>query len=598
MPGLVARLLALTLLLPSAGWAAGGGSVAWRGWSDDLFARAQNEKRFILLDMEAVWCHWCHVMDETTYADAEVSGAIAANFIPVKIDQDAHPALSARYEDWGWPATVVFDAEGNELGKWRGYIEPATFLAALREIVANPVPMARRETAPVEPTSGGLPTADRERMHARYLEAWDDALGGWGGGHRFLHVEPLDYALLRARQGDADSARMARRILDEAMQLIDPVWGGMFQYSEAGSWSKPHYEKIMSTQAAALRLYAQAYARWHDPKHLAAASLMRRFLLEHFSGPEGGFFASQDADARGERPMLGKDFYALDGDERRDAPLPRIDTNRYARESGWAISALAAMHDATGDDEALRRAMRAADWVLGNRALAGGGFGHGARDEHGPYLSDNLAMGQALLDLYRSSGERRWLQHAIATASFVMARFQTPTGSFIAAPPEPGAVGVLARPLEHLDDNIAAIRWLNLLWHYTGERELRAAAERGMAWATARPEARRGAFWPGLLQADRELAEDPVHLAVVGAKGDTKAQALYRAALGYPAPYKRAEWWDRAEGTLPNPDIRYPEMAEAAAYGCANRICSLPSFEAEAFVASLDGLFARSARDN
>jgi uncharacterized protein YyaL (SSP411 family) len=491
---------------------------------------------------------------------------------------------------------VVFDADGNELFKWRGYVEPATFLATLQEVLADPSPMAKRSTALVVDATGSLAAAERERMHARYLEAWDDELAGWGGGHKFLQIEPLDYAMLRTRQGDADSARMARTLLDRAIAIIDPVWGGMFQYSEAGSWQKPHYEKIMSVQAGALRLYAQGCAQWRDPQHLAATRLMQRFLVEHFRGPEGAFFTSQDADARGPSAMLGKDFYALDDNARRAAPLPRLDTNRYARENGWAISALAALHDATGDREALAQAVTAAEWTLTHRALGEGGFRHGTDDPHGPYLADTLAMGQALLDLYRSSGERRWLAQAIDSGRFVVARFQSPRGSFIASPPMPGAVGVLAEPLEHLDDNITAIRWLNLLWHYTGDKSFRQAAERGMAWATARPEANRGAFWPGLLQADRELAEDPVHLAVVGGKGDAKARALYAAALAYPATYKRAEWWDRAEGALPNPDIRYPEMDAAAAYGCANKVCSLPSFEPDAFVAGLDTLFARTAR--
>lgn len=592
-------VLSLVLAMLSAAAQAAGGAVAWQGWSEDLFRRAKAESRLVLLDMEAVWCHWCHVMDATTYADPKVARLLAEKFIAVKIDQDSHPALAARYEEWGWPATVVFDADGNELGKWRGYVEPPAFLAALQQAVADPTPLAARPTPP--PTiaatiaSGGVAATERERMHARYVEAWDAALAGWGDGHKFLHVEPLDYAFLRARGGDQDSARMARELLDRAVALIDPAWGGMFQYSEAGSWQKPHYEKIMSIQASALRLYAQAYAQWRAPRHLAAARAMQRFLLEHFHGPEGAFYTSQDADARGAATLLGKDFYALDATARRDAPQPRIDKSLYARENGWAISALAAMYDTTGDGDALYAALKAAAWAQAQRGLPGGGFRHGEAEE-GPYLSDSLAMGQAMLDLYRSTGERRWLAASIEAASFVFDRFRTPHGSFIAAPPPAGAVGALAQPLEHLDDNVATVRWLNLLWHYTGNKRFRVAAEQGMGWLAGRPEANRGAFWPGLLQVDREMAEDPVHLAVVGQKRDPMARALHAAALAYPASYRRVEWWDRAEGPLPNPDIRYPDMAEAAAYGCANKVCSLPSFTPDDFTASLDTLFARTAR--
>ncbi|WP_083754751.1 DUF255 domain-containing protein [Bradyrhizobium murdochi] len=67
----------------------------WSDWSDDLFARAQAEQRFVILDLEAVWCHWCHVMEKTTYANPEVRKLLAAKYLPVRVDQDANPDLSS-----------------------------------------------------------------------------------------------------------------------------------------------------------------------------------------------------------------------------------------------------------------------------------------------------------------------------------------------------------------------------------------------------------------------------------------------------------------------------------------------------------------------
>ena len=43
------------------------GKLNWLSWSDAVFSQAKHEQRFVLLDLEAVWCHWCHVMDVTTY---------------------------------------------------------------------------------------------------------------------------------------------------------------------------------------------------------------------------------------------------------------------------------------------------------------------------------------------------------------------------------------------------------------------------------------------------------------------------------------------------------------------------------------------------
>src|SRR5579862_250120 len=113
------RLLAGLLLTVSA-WAAAPAPLDWVSWSDDVFARAKREDRFVLLDLEAVWCHWCHVMDATTYQEAEAVGLLRSKFIAVKVDQDARPDLASRYEDWGWPATIVFDRDGHEIVKRQG----------------------------------------------------------------------------------------------------------------------------------------------------------------------------------------------------------------------------------------------------------------------------------------------------------------------------------------------------------------------------------------------------------------------------------------------------------------------------------------------
>src|SRR5438067_3298284 len=111
----------LVLFLGGSLWA---GAIDWQPWSDGVFDRARRENRFVLLDLEAVWCHWCHVMDETTYADPKVAALINARYVAVKVDQDSRPDLSNRYEDYGWPATIVFNESGGEIVKRRGYMPP------------------------------------------------------------------------------------------------------------------------------------------------------------------------------------------------------------------------------------------------------------------------------------------------------------------------------------------------------------------------------------------------------------------------------------------------------------------------------------------
>ncbi|MGA7395341.1 MAG: DUF255 domain-containing protein, partial [Terrimicrobiaceae bacterium] len=97
-------------------------TIEWHPWSEAVFEQAKRENRFVLLDLGAVWCHWCHVMEEITYRHPEVVRLIRSRYIAVQVDQDSRPDLSNRYEDYGWPATIVFDANGGEIVKRQGYI--------------------------------------------------------------------------------------------------------------------------------------------------------------------------------------------------------------------------------------------------------------------------------------------------------------------------------------------------------------------------------------------------------------------------------------------------------------------------------------------
>ena len=125
--------------------------------------------------------------------------------------------------------------------------------------------------------------------------------------------------------GDREFERMARETLDAQRQLIDPVWGGVYQYSTDGDWKHPHFEKIMQMQAENLRIYAQAYALWKEPSYLEAATKIREYLRNFLTSPDGAFYTSQDADlVQGEHSA---DYFALDDSDRRKRGIPRIDSS-------------------------------------------------------------------------------------------------------------------------------------------------------------------------------------------------------------------------------------------------------------------------------
>jgi uncharacterized protein YyaL (SSP411 family) len=575
-------------------------AVTWSGWNNDLFSRATAEKRFVILDLEAVWCHWCHVMEKTTYSDPKVIELLDSKYLPVRVDQDANPDLSNRYGDWGWPATIVFNSDGTEIAKIRGYIEPERMQALLKAVIEDPSPgPSVGEAFEVKPSASTFLTRDqRAELIKNYDESYEDNIAGWGDSQKFIDADSMDYAMTRAEAGDTTAAQRARQTFDAAIALIDPVWGGTFQYSEAGSWAHLHFEKIMSFQAQYLRQYSQAYALWKDPKYLTAAGNIARYLADFLMSPDGGSYVSQDADL--DHDTDGHKYYALGDADRRKLGMPRIDNNIYARENGWAISGLVAYYNVTNDPKIREMAERAAGWVKQNRALPGGGFAHGDNDRGGPFLGDTLAMGQAYLDLYAATGDRDWLTDAGRAGDFIGVSFKDEAGGFFTSKTTEAKVGVFAKPAKLNDDQTQIVRFMNMLNRYFGNDVYRDYASHAMKYLTA-ASIDAGRPLPGVLLADEELAIEPTHMTIVGHKDDSRAQALFATARAFPARYKRVEWLDPREGKLPNPDVEYPDMGEPAAFACSHRICSYPSFNAEELKATVQQMAklkpARTALD-
>jgi uncharacterized protein YyaL (SSP411 family) len=475
--------------------------VQFQSWSADLFARAQEQHRFVLLDLGAVWCHWCHVMEETTYRDAEVARLLGERFIAVRADQDADPDLSRRYEDYGWPATIVFAPDGSEIVKRRGYLPPAAMASLLQAIVDDPSPGPSVQPEPIwQPSRGTRPVPSlRSALERRFARAYDREHAGWGTIHKFLDGEAIEYAL-----SDVRWQKMARATLDAALALVDPVWGGMYQYSDQLDWRSPHYEKIMSVQTQAIEMYALAWRRWHDPRHLEAARAIARYLCERLSSADGAFYVSQDADL--DAHTLGKQFYALDDAGRRAAGLPAVDRHIYPRENGWAIAALAALAQATGDAALLARARAAGEWIERQRRLPDGGYRHGDADRAGPYLGDTLAMAEAWTALAAADAGGAWLGRAQAAVDFIDAHFRDARGGYFTAPAAADAAGVFGKPARLVDENVALARVALRLGKLGGQARAQTVVTHALELLTSPTLLTARPFSPGVLLLFDELA--------------------------------------------------------------------------------------------
>ncbi|NNE62811.1 MAG: thioredoxin domain-containing protein [Gammaproteobacteria bacterium] len=545
----------------------------WQSWGKEAFEQARKEDKFVLLSLQAWWCHPCHQMNTITYDDPAVRELIAKKFIPVFVDQDGRPDISQRFERWGWPATIIFAADGTEIVKLKGFYSPKFFMPILQATIDDPSPVNYgRMQGPERAVSQTIQLNDEQRrVIVDFMnKMYDDTHGGWGRNSKFVHGPTFDYALEQTAINSFDEKR-ARQTIDGLIAMVDKDSGGVSQISLAMDWNKGLEEYPMFAQLAGLQAFSLAYSLWQEPRYLHAAQRVSDFLRNTMSAEDGGFYTSTGA----------HNFN------------PGVDRRRYARENGQAILALTHLYNVTGDSALLEFIERQAQWVLDNRSLDSGGFRHDRVDQGGPYLVDSLSMGRAMLALYQSGAKRDWLVRARNTADFIADNFiDADTGGFIAAVRPAG--DFMTKAVKNKDDNVAATRFFNRLYYYTGDKRYTEIARNAMGYLTSDHVLDAYWFLPGVLQAEYELSNQPVHITVVGHKDDPQAARLHTAALAYPTNYKRAEWWDKREGPLPNDDVSYPQLTRAAAFACTDSVCSSPVYNREDLAAAVLRLMPQS----
>lgn len=450
----------------------------WSDWSAESFARAKREGRAILIHGAAEWCHWCHVMEETTYRDPQVGAIIRDQYVAIKVDVDARPDIEERYGEWGWPATIILDSEARELGKYRGYQKPQEMLANLREL--------QRATAIVEPAvapfEGPIPVDGLFWVGANAAyqmdDYYDDKEGSWGMRQKAPLGDNVTFELLRFSRGDRDALARATFSLKKQAALIDPVWGGIYQYSAGRTWDEAHYEKLMTFQATNLEAYALAYKATGEAELLESAQAIATYMNTFLSGPNGGFYVTQDADVgahdRGAKFVDGDVYYRLSDAERRKLGIPWVDTNVYGEENGIAIAAMVSFHQATSDAGALVRAKRAADLVLSTHVDDQGHVKHDAKSTRDVYYAaDAAAFGFALARLAEASGSPErdtYLAAALKIADTMLRRLGDERyGGFWAHTPDPDASGVFVQRRKDYIGNVTAGRFLAALHRLTGD---------------------------------------------------------------------------------------------------------------------------------
>jgi uncharacterized protein YyaL (SSP411 family) len=300
--------------------------IRWHEWGEEAFASAQRENKPMLLDIGAVWCHWCHVMDRESYDDSEVAQIVNDNFIAVKVDRDERPDIDSRYQaavsaisgQGGWPLTAFLTPDGKPF--YGGtYFPPQdqwgrpSFKRVLTSIanayrdkfsdVTEQSKLVEQTISQAESFLGRSATFSPRAIDAivqSALNMFDPKNGGFGNAPKFPHPSTLDLIIERyARTGDEQLRNVFTTTLERMANggVYDQLAGGFHRYSVDERWVVPHFEKMCYDNSELLKNYVHAYQMTGSQFFASVARDIIRWMDEWLSDREhGGFYASQDAD--------------------------------------------------------------------------------------------------------------------------------------------------------------------------------------------------------------------------------------------------------------------------------------------------------------
>ena len=299
--------------------------VDWNEWGPEAFRKAQADDKPILLDIGAVWCHWCHVMDRESYEDAETAEVINKLFVAVKVDRDERPDVDARYQaacaaisgQGGWPLTAFLTPDGKPYFAGT-YFPPADAHGrpSFRRVLFTMAEAFEKQRDEVDDSAGGVMAAIEqnetfdgsaknpgEQLVAKIvdsaLKAFDPRHGGFGSQPKFPNSAVLDLLIDEAGRGNDAARHAATFTLDRMAKggMYDHLAGGFHRYSVDERWVVPHFEKMSYDNSELLRNYVHAFQTFGDPALARVACETMAWIDEWLSDrARGGFYASQDAD--------------------------------------------------------------------------------------------------------------------------------------------------------------------------------------------------------------------------------------------------------------------------------------------------------------
>jgi uncharacterized protein YyaL (SSP411 family) len=325
--------------------------VDWFPWGQEAFDRARKEKKLVFLSIGYSSCHWCHVMERESFANAEIAKILNENFVCIKVDREERPdiddiymtALSVTGEQGGWPLTMILTDDAKPIFGGT-YFPPEDkkigedTLPGMKSILARVIELNKKEHDDLVKQADHIAklTADTLDRNARLIailkldrELLDGAAEGYefdpehGGignkarafkGTKFPRPPVWQFLLSQStRKAKEDLAKHVHFTLRKIAfgGIYDHLGGGFHRYSTERTWTVPHFEKMLYDNAQLVELYSSAYAVVPDPLYRRVVAETLDFVKREMTSPEGGFYSALDADSNHKEG----EFYVWTADE-------------------------------------------------------------------------------------------------------------------------------------------------------------------------------------------------------------------------------------------------------------------------------------------
>jgi uncharacterized protein YyaL (SSP411 family) len=633
--------------------------VDWYPWGPEALARSREENKPILLSIGYAACHWCHVMAHESFEDDATAALMNEHFVNIKVDREERPDLDSIYMQavqsmtghGGWPMTVFLTPAGEPF--WGGtYFPPddrhgmpsfRRVLTAVADAYRTRPDQVAKATAAMKDlyatTSRSLPPGElspaiMSRAFAAASASYDAQFGGFGNAPKFPPTMLLEFLLTHwARTRDSQALHIAHDTFNAmaAGGIHDHVGGGFHRYAVDRHWLVPHFEKMLYDNALLARCGAHLWQATQDEGVRYAVEGILWWLEREMTSPDGGFYASLDADSEGHEGLFytwtasefdgiagaasgparkwfgvsdggnfeGRNILHVEGgaiatiapdvqsavqrlyDARATRVWPGLDDKIVAGWNGLMLRGVAACARIFRRDDWRALALRNAEFLAASaaspqgirRILSGGRYGVAG------FLEDHAAVALGFLDVWQLTGERAWLDRAALLSNTMIDRFWDDAIPGFADVPRDHET-LITRPRDLYDNatpsgSSLAVELLLRLAYVTGNRDHARRAEMALAPLVEPMSRHPHAFGHALCATDMAV-HGIVAVAVVGT--DTAASALLeqanRAFLPSSLTAASAVGENGDLAIFANRDAR---GAAAAAYVCRGEVCDAPA---------------------